>query len=547
MSGMRRWLHRDAIESVLKDVEKHITGCFREFTALTAIRTERKLDNHDVQVDRKLVKVNRKLDELLRRSVRQAPASPRSNAYYTQNITKNRTGVQGRYTTSTLKARLATVRGRGSLDLPRTRGIPTRGFVKPPIGVGSSATRDSSIEDLTFNVHRPSKNPNRRVVKRKPPPFIRSDTTSTSITSASSVSLPSSPPSSVTSVPTVSFGMARAAGPGDRTHIRALSNPVLPTTLQNVTTYTSPRSVAGAIRIPPSPTSPNFSSSSPNLSTFPATFASMEHVNLFSQAHDYDTECRRLRSLQHHNEALKAARNAVVLRRTILSMNHDYKNVTALARSLIHVGVCLGKLLVDFRSPSSPTKQSPRRGGKSEAERRKVRSELVKVWEECVELYREAFRKDKSLRVELAAVLYNLSLKLSEPTHEELPSSSIDLETALDGAEEAVDHFAILERDNPAIYSMDLANAQLNLSFILSYLGRSDKALAIARKAVTVSYRLTSAGPHTQERVMIIKTLHKSLIRVSFCLKDLGKKKEAMKAQMEADNVLKKPFFVSGS
>ncbi|THU87942.1 hypothetical protein K435DRAFT_918254, partial [Dendrothele bispora CBS 962.96] len=339
MSGMRRWLHRDAIESVLKDVEKHITGCFREFTALTAIRTERKLDNHDVQVDRKLVKVNRKLDELLRRSVRQAPASPRSNAYYTQNITKNRTGVQGRYTTSTLKARLATVRGRGSLDLPRTRGIPTRGFVKPPIGVGSSATRDSSIEDLTFNVHRPSKNPNRRVVKRKPPPFIRSDTTSTSITSASSVSLPSSPPSSVTSVPTVSFGMARAAGPGDRTHIRALSNPVLPTTLQNVTTYTSPRSVAGAIRIPPSPTSPNFSSSSPNLSTFPATFASMEHVNLFSQAHDYDTECRRLRSLQHHNEALKAARNAVVLRRTILSMNHDYKNVTALARSLIHVGV----------------------------------------------------------------------------------------------------------------------------------------------------------------------------------------------------------------
>ncbi|THU87945.1 hypothetical protein K435DRAFT_969691 [Dendrothele bispora CBS 962.96] len=570
-SGIRQWFHRDGIESLLKDVEKHIASCFHEFTALTAVRIERKLGDHNVQV-------NRKLDELLRRSDRahpQVPASPRSNAYYTQNITKDRTGVQGRYGTSTLKARLATDRGRGSLDLPRTRDIPTRGFVKPPTSVGSSATRDSSMEDLTFNVHLQTKNPNRRVVKRKPPPVIRSDTTSTSITSASSVSLPSlsSPPSSVTNVPTVSFGMARAAGPGDRTHIRALSNPVLPTTLENVTT--SPRSVAGAIRIPPSPTSPNFSSSSsPNLATFPATFASsMEHVNLFSQAHDYDTECRRLRSLQHHNEALIAARNAVALRRTILSMNRDYKNVTALARSLMYVGRCLRDLLVDSRVSSSPTKQSPRKGENYEAERRKAGSELVKIWEECVELYREAFREDKSLRVELATVLYNLSAKLSEPTHGELPSSSIqttamtsmtslnsrdaalsrkrvhelDLETALDGAEEAVHHFTVLECENPEISSMDLANAQLNLSFILSDLGRSDKALAIARKAVILSYRLTSADPHTQERVRIIRTLHKSLMRVSFCLKDLGKKEEAMEAQMEADDVLKKPFFVSGS
>ncbi|KAF5354408.1 hypothetical protein D9758_010788 [Tetrapyrgos nigripes] len=555
-SSIRQWFHRDTIESALKDVEKQIANCFQEFTALAAIRIERKLGVHNAQV-------NRKLDELLRQGSRhhtQLPVRPRSG---TPDFTRGRAGAPGRAGTpssSRLSDRSDTPveRGRGgSLDLPRPR--VTSPFPKAALST-SSSTR-TSTEDLTFKVHLPTRPSKSAVLKRKPPPAARSDTSVTVISMTSSVSStsPSSPPSLESPVPTVAAGMTRP-----QTRPRILSHPVL-------NSGTTARRAA-TIPIPPSPTSPTFSPSrsifpnAPNFSNPTLTtsfFPDRDHANLFSQANDYDTECRRLRSLKHTNEALTAARNAVRLRRSIICTIRDIKNVTALARSLTYMGRCLRDLYTDSKAEITVNKK-----GSFEAER--IGQELTRVWTECAELYKEAFLQDKSLRTELATVLYNLSAKLSEPSltgrvNHHGPMTSVtslnnrdaalsrerahelDLETALDAAEEAVHHFTVLERDEPETYTMDLANAQLNLSFILSDLGRHSKALTVARKGVILAYRLTSTDPHTQERVRIMRTLHKSLMRVSYCLRDLGKNREADEAEMEAKEALRKQFFVLGS
>ncbi|KAK7472191.1 hypothetical protein VKT23_000313 [Stygiomarasmius scandens] len=564
-SGIRQWFNRDTIQSVLKDVEKQITSCFNEFTALTAVRIERKLGDHNAQV-------NRKLDELLRRSSgRPHSQLPKSTA---SKVTSGVGGNQTHRTRFDSKPTYNEGRG-GSLDLPRTRDMNMGSFVKPPQSVDSSASRNSSTiarGDRTFNISLPTENRNRRVIKRKPPPVIRSDTTATSTSSVSSSS-PSSP--TIGSVPTVSIGMTRAGALG--THVRARSHPVLSIQTRSGSENPDTRTAA-TIPIPASPTSFNFPPSSPHFTTLSTptlvtSFApNKEHIALFSQANDLDAECRRLRSLHHPSEALTVARNAVNLRRAILAMNHDCKNITALARSLMYVGRCLRDLYVGNKTGSPPGRI--RRTNSHGAE--KLGEELLSIWTECAELYREAFREDKSLRVELATVLYNLSAKLSQPTHGELPDASVtappmtamtsvsslgsrdaalsrnrahelDLEAALDAAEEAVHHFTVLEHDEPEMYSMDLANAQLNLSFILSDLSRGDKALAVARKAVILSYRLTLTDPHTEGRVRIMRTLHKSLMRVSYCLRDLGKKHEAAEAEAEANGVMKAPFFALGS
>ncbi|KAJ3854547.1 hypothetical protein EV368DRAFT_36582, partial [Lentinula lateritia] len=260
------------------------------------------------------------------------------------------------------------------------------------------------------------------------------------------------------------------------------------------------------------------------------------------QANELDSECKRLRSHQHLSEALIPGRKAVVLRRMTYATDKSVTTTAALARSLTYLTRCLKDIHVDSHFAGT-----------------QVSAELTAVLSESIALYKLAFKEDKACRVDLATALYNLSVLQSEPPKPEFSGNpslnpnvmrnqrSRNLTSALAGAEEAVHHFAILERGDPDAFGMDLANALVNLSFILSDNGSHEQALSISRKAVMLAYRFNSTDPHTHERARNIRTLHKALTRVSVCLYNLGRIREAQEAEMEANDVLKRPFFTIGS
>jgi len=252
------------------------------------------------------------------------------------------------------------------------------------------------------------------------------------------------------------------------------------------------------------------------------------------QANKFDSECKRLRSLQQLSEALIPGRKAVALRRMVYATETNVTTTAALARSLTYLARCLKDIHVDSHLTGA-----------------RVSAELGAVLAESVELYKLVFKEDKACRIDLATALYNLSVRQSEPVSQKtnpFNKSSLrsnNLVAALTAAEEAVHHFTVLEREDPDAYGMDLANALLNTSFILSDTKNHEKALTISRKAVMLAYRFTSTDPHTQERARNIRTLHKALMRVSYCLDSLGRTEESQEAEMEANDVLKKPFFTS--
>lgn len=254
------------------------------------------------------------------------------------------------------------------------------------------------------------------------------------------------------------------------------------------------------------------------------------------QANKFDSECKRLRSLKHLSEGLIPGRKAVALRRMVYATEKNVTTTAALARSLTYLARCLKDIHVDSHLTGT-----------------RVGAELAAVLSESVDLYKEAFKEDKACRIDLATALYNLSVRQSEPVvsqntkrlnkrSNKLPPNLV---AALISAGEAVHHFTVLEREDPNAYGMDLAHALLNLSFILSDTGKDEKALTTSRKAVMLAYRFTSTDPHTEERARNIRALHKALLRVSSCLDNLGRIEEAHEAEMEANDVLKKPFFTS--
>ncbi|KAJ3883863.1 hypothetical protein F5051DRAFT_316828, partial [Lentinula edodes] len=263
------------------------------------------------------------------------------------------------------------------------------------------------------------------------------------------------------------------------------------------------------------------------------------------QANELDSECKRLRSHQHLSEALIPGRKAVALRRITYATDKSVTTTAALARSLTYLTRCLKDIHVDSHLAGN-----------------QVSAELTAVLSESIALYKLAFKEDKACRVDLATALYNLSVLQSEPPKPKFSGNSSfnpnvildntiqrsrNLTSALAAAEEAVHHFTILEREDPDAFGMDLANALVNLSFILSDNGSHEEALSISRKAVMLAYRFNSTDPHTHERARNIRTLHKALTRVSFCLNNLGRIREAQEAEMEANDVLKRPFFTIGS
>ncbi|KAL0572299.1 hypothetical protein V5O48_009665 [Marasmius crinis-equi] len=439
LSSMKSWFNSDSIEAALKAIEKQISACFQAFTALSAIRIERKLGDHNVEV-------NRKLDELLKR-----------------------TPAKGRVASSS---------------------------------VATPSTSPSATQRVLHKTH------------KRAPSVARSEKSDISV--QSSVSIPKSHSS-------------------DRL-------------------CTSPPISTVRVMLPPRQLSVSSTSTTSTVST-QSTSSQPSVLSLQTQADHLDSEYRRLRSLNFPSAAVTAARKAAAVRRIVCSMERSSVNVGDLARSLTYVG----RSLRDLYTPDL-------RLGRDE----RHQEEMFTIMTECVRLYKEAFRADISFRLDLAMALYNLSIRHVEIWTKKTAAQSagniihrrgavaiVDVKAkngnasiaaALDAANEAVHHFEILENGEPELYGTELANALLNLSYILTDLGRNERALGTARRAVSLCYQYVESldGSATgnvsnpdEERNKRLHILHKALMRVSWCLEYLGRKEESAEAGFEAHEVLK--------
>ncbi|EEB90218.1 hypothetical protein MPER_11603 [Moniliophthora perniciosa FA553] len=254
--------------------------------------------------------------------------------------------------------------------------------------------------------------------------------------------------------------------------------------------------------------------------------------SLQQQADDFDSDYRKQRILNFPYDAITAARKAVGLRRVIVSMDKNARTTGALAKSLTYVARCLRDL-----NKNTPYHEQ----------------ELRSALKESVARYREAFRADTGFRLGLAIALYNYSVYLAEKKTarglnyqtKETRAGITSLVEALEAAHESVHHLSILENEEPEMYGYDLANALLNLSFILSDLGKNATALQTARRAVALSNQFVASlddrNPDVglrEERAKRVQVLHRTWMRVSYCLEDMGMIEEAAEAEQEAFQVL---------
>ncbi|KAF8826950.1 hypothetical protein HHX47_DHR5000878 [Lentinula edodes] len=448
---LKEWFLKDSIASALQEVETQISYCFQEFGALGTIRIERKLGDHSVQI-------NRKLDELLRRT--QVRNSINNGTVVDRDLAKAPIAIPLQVRTTSDSSSNSSI---NALNVP---GVALKSFSKTGITPSRMISRS---KELSIQVSKYS----------------------------STAVVPISKNTSLKEPKTFALGRPRFMG---------------------------------------------FLSSLKSENSVTSMSANSRYEY---QANELDSECKRLRSHQYLSEALIPGRKAVALRRITYATDKSVTTTAALARSLTYLTRCLKDIHVDSHLAGT-----------------QVSAELTAVLSESIALYKLAFKEDKACRVDLATALYNLSVLQSEPPKPKFSGNSSfnpnvilnstiqrsrNLTAALAAAEEAVHHFTILEREDPDAFGMDLANALVNLSFILSDNGSHEEALSISRKAVMLAYRFNSTDPHTHERARNIRTLHKALTRVSFCLYNLGRIREAQEAEMEANDVLKRPFFTIGS
>ncbi|GAV99037.1 tetratricopeptide repeat family [Lentinula edodes] len=380
---LKEWFLKDSIASALQEVETQISYCFQEFGALGTIRIERKLGDHSVQI-------NRKLDELLRRT--QVRNSINNGTVVDRDLAKAPIAIPLQVRTTSDSSSNSSI---NALNVP---GVALKSFSKTGITPSRMISRSKELSIQTFALGRP------RFMG-----FLSSLKSENSVTSMSANS------------------------------------------------------------------------------------------RYEYQANELDSECKRLRSHQHLSEALIPGRKAVALRRITYATDKSVTTTAALARSLTYLTRCLKDIHVDSHLAGT-----------------QVSAELTAVLSESIALYKLAFKEDKACRVDLATALYNLSVLQSEPPKPKFSGNSSlnpnvilnntiqrsrNLTSALAAAEEAVHHFTILEREDPDAFGMDLANALVNLSFILSDNGSHEEALSISRKAVMLAYRFNSTDPHTHERV----------------------------------------------
>ncbi|MFQ6397551.1 tetratricopeptide repeat protein [Nocardia sp. KC 131] len=138
--------------------------------------------------------------------------------------------------------------------------------------------------------------------------------------------------------------------------------------------------------------------------------------------------------------------------------------------------------------------------------------------EEAVTLYRRLAEDNPAYLPDLAGVLGNLGIRLSEVGR---------LDEALSPVEEAVTLYRRLAEDNPA-YLPDLAMSLGNLGFRLSEVGRLDEALSPVEEAVTLHHQLAEANP------AYLPDLAGALNNLGIRLSEVGRRDEALSPAEEA-------------
>ena len=149
------------------------------------------------------------------------------------------------------------------------------------------------------------------------------------------------------------------------------------------------------------------------------------------------------------------------------------------------------------------------------------RSEALAPAQEAVELYRALARQNPdAFQPDLAMSLNNLATFLSE-----LGRRS----EALAPAQEAVELYRALARQNPDAFQPDLAMSLNNLATFLSELGRRSEALAPAQEAVELYRALARQNPDAFQ-----PDLASSLNNLAIRLSALGRRAEALAPAQEA-------------
>lgn len=202
----------------------------------------------------------------------------------------------------------------------------------------------------------------------------------------------------------------------------------------------------------------------------------------------------RLAEADRYQEALRATRRAVDLRRTLAASDPVYR--AELAMSLSNQGLMLREV------------------GRLE--------ESIAAAEEAVALRREivAALPDKEFGDDLATSLNNMSTVLSDLAR---------WEEALVAAQEATEIFRRLSDAHPGLVEDDLALALNTLAGQLWRFGRHRDALAASAEAVEINRRLTEAAPRVH-----LDRLATALSNFSHHLSDAGRMEEALESATEA-------------
>ncbi|HQK00655.1 MAG TPA: tetratricopeptide repeat protein [Verrucomicrobiota bacterium] len=149
------------------------------------------------------------------------------------------------------------------------------------------------------------------------------------------------------------------------------------------------------------------------------------------------------------------------------------------------------------------------------------RSEALAPAQEAVELYRALARQNPdAFQPDLASALNTLANRLSE-----LGRRS----EALAPAQEAVELYRALARQNPDAFQPYLAGALNNLANRLSELGRRSEALAPAQEAVELRRALARQNPDAFQPALAM-----SLNTLATRLSELGRRSEALAPAQEA-------------
>ncbi|KAJ7584654.1 hypothetical protein C8J56DRAFT_154925 [Mycena floridula] len=218
-----------------------------------------------------------------------------------------------------------------------------------------------------------------------------------------------------------------------------------------------------------------------------------------ARAEKLETDFRWYRGEKRFDEALHFARKALLLRQAMYDADQDSSDKkVALAQAFVNISLIPAITL-----------------GNSDLDR--GLEELCRVLRSSARLYRQLCKESdfKKYRIEQASALHNLSNSMNEAAGR-LKDITGHRNAARIAERSAISYFTGLNDEDPKKYGTRLAQACLNLSYILTDCKEDDLALSRAFQAQQLCSRLQPGD------------IHKSyFVRVSKCLRNVGRSAEA--------------------